>query len=197
VRHAAVLAAAIALVPAAAAADGVEESIDIRPTRWIARATPGFGYAFDGKRSCQMEGRVFLGGFSGAYFVAPGLAVGATIAIAFNDLPSDESCLGDLGLPMSGVIGPLVEWYPSSDLGLHVAAGLGWANVAYEGSMPAMDSSNGIGGVLALGYDWEVERGTTAALRLGVRLQVIGFRTYTSHEHATMIPALLFTISGD
>jgi hypothetical protein len=193
---AALLAAAIALFPGAAVADDVEDRTDIRPTRWLARATPGLGYALDGMRSCQMEGRMFVGGFSGARFVAPGLAVGATLAIGFNNIPSDESCLGDLGLTLSAVIGGLVEWYPSASLGLQISAGAGYAEVDYQGSMPEMGPSRGIGGVLGIGYDWEVER-KTHALRMGVRLQVTGIRTYTSHEHATLVPALLWTISGD
>jgi hypothetical protein len=196
VRHAAVLAAIALSSTPALADDDLEESTDIRPTRWIARATPGFGYSFDGMRSCQIDGRMFVGGFSGARFVAPGFAVGATFAIAFNNIPSDESCLGDIGLTMTGVIGGLVEWYPSASLGLHFEGGVGYANIAYEGAMPEVGSSHGIGGILGVGYDWEVER-RTHALRLGVRLQVVGIRTYTSHEHAALVPALLFTISGD
>jgi hypothetical protein len=199
VKLVAVVAIAIALCPAIAAADDDDaDDGDRRPSGWLVRATPGFGFARDGMTACQMEGRMFVGGFSAARFVAPGVALGATLSLAVNTLPDDETCAGgDPGLVLGALIGGLVEWYPSGALGLHLAGGFGYAEIDHQGTELEMDPGRGVGGLVAIGYDWEVTRNTIAT-RIGVRFQVTGLRTFTAQrEHATLIPALLVTFGFD
>jgi len=174
------------------------EPTDRRPDGWLVRATPGFGYSWDDEPTCALDGRMFAGGFSGGYFVAPGLLVGAAVALNVNTLPPAASCGdGSVRFALAMVVGPAVDWYPRPDHGLHVLAAFGYAEID-DGSMPdGSVSGRGIGGIAAIGYDWLAERSSSGtAIRIGTQLQVSAQRTFTANaKHSTLVPALLVTFA--
>lgn len=183
------LVACVLLAPVAAQAD--------RPDAWMFRATPGLGYAWDAAQSCAFDGRMFVGGFELGYFAAPGLLVGGATGISFNLLPATgPAMLCDfdftrLRFAMMFTFGPIVDWYPMHN-GLHVAAHAGYATTEQDSRF----TGRGVGGSLAVGYDWHWERDKNGHdHRLGVQLQTTLLRT--TQDHATIMTALLFTIGVD
>jgi hypothetical protein len=171
-------------------------SADERPTGWLVRATPGFGYASDAATSCRLGGRMFVGGFSGSHTVVPGVLVGAATTIAFNYLLQDPPCGVDGGrLAMGIAIGPVVEWYPSESLGLHVVALAGYSSI--DASDGQMQTSSGLGGTLAVGYEWVVAQ-KTSRLLVGVRAQLTALHTWTgTFEHTVYAPSVVSSFSFD
>jgi hypothetical protein len=171
-------------------------SADERPARWLVRATPGFGYASDAQTSCSLGGRMFVGGFSASHSVAPGVLVGAATTIAFNYLLEDPPCGVDGGrLAMGIAIGPVLEWYPSEALGLHVVALAGYSNV--DASDREMQTSSGLGGTVGVGYEWVVAQ-KTSRLLVGVRAQLTALHTWTgTFEHTVYAPSLVSSFSFD
>lgn len=169
---------------------------DSRPTAWLARATPGFGYSWDHAQRCGLEGKMFSGGFELGYFVRPGLLVGAATAIDFNLLPRDEGCGdGEGRLAMGMVVGPAVDWYPDPDLGLHALASIGYAEL----SLDSMDSPSGrgLGWIAAIGYDWRTGKHDPSVL-IGIELRASMLETRIAGvDHKVLAPALLATFSFD
>jgi hypothetical protein len=186
-------------VPAAASADPV---VDERPTKWLARATPGFGVAWDHEPVCAMEGRMFAGGFSAGYHVAPGLLVGVATTIGFNLLPPDASCDSspmDQPLAIAFVFGATADWYPVRDLGLHVMAVAGYASIEHEFEMTTR-TGHGVGGTIGVGHDWKVWDREHPGIesRIGILLGVTLFRTFTDRaEHAARMLSLHATFGFD
>lgn len=180
------LALVVLLVSSTAAAD--------RPTGWLFRATGlGLGYSWDRDAVCPVQGRMFVGDFEIGYFVTPSVLVGGGTAIGFNTLPANACDFDGSGLrlAMSFVVGPELDWYPL-DRGFHVAVTAGYASFDQD----SMTTGHGVGGSLAVGYDWAVLAGKDgAALRMGVLAQATALRT--TQGHAAMMPALLFTIAFD
>jgi hypothetical protein len=133
---------------------------------------------------------MFAGGFSFGRFLTPSLLVGGGLGISFNALPADGCGDDDLRLTMSAVLGPMVDWYPL-DRGFHVTATAGYASHDDE-----MTTSHGIGAALGVGYDWFAFSDKHGAqTRLGVLAQITAIKA--THAHATLSPALLFTIAVD
>jgi hypothetical protein len=172
------------VAPATAAAD--------RPAGWMFRATPGFGYAWDRETQCPLEGRMFVGGFVIGNFVTPSLHVGGGTGIGFNALPAGNCPVDDaLRLTTSFVFGPAIDWYPLDD-GFHVAVNAGYAEVGQDN----MTTGRGVGGSLAVGYDWRSFDGKDGeTVRFGFVAQATAVRT--THDHAAVMPALLFTVGVD
>lgn len=167
-----------------------------RPRGGLFRASPGLGYALDRASSCSMHGRMFVGGFAGQYEVTGGLFVGGAITILGNTLLADAPCGVDDGLrfALGAVMGPMLEWYPT-DGPFHVFALAGYAEMDQaEGEM--REPARGIGGTVGIGWDWNGEKARDA--RVGVRVQLTGFRTYTGIvEHAALMPAVVATFGLD
>ena len=178
----AIVVVVMVFAPSSAAAD--------RPEAWLFRATPGFGYSWDRASTCPIEGRMFVGGFTIGNFVTPGLLVGGSLGLAVNALPAYGCGEDALRLTTAAMIGPSIDWYPS-DRGLHVFASAGYASGEQD-----MTTSHGIGATLGVGYDWlAFAMANDARTRLGVLAQLTAVRTGGSH--ATLAPALLFTVGVD
>ncbi len=177
---------ALLLVPAIAVADE-------RPEAWLFRATPGFGYSWDREPYCGVEGRMFVGGFKIGKFVTPSLLVGGSLDMGFNALPDRGCMLDDSGLrfTIGMVIGPHVDWYPL-DRGFHVSASAGFASFDQDDML----TTRGVGASVATGYDWVAFHGKQGEpVRFGFLLQVSALRM--DANHATLMPALLFTVGVD
>ena len=169
-----------------------------RPDGLMASATPGFGYAWDRTDTCELGGRMFAGGFSVVGFVAPGLAVGGSAVIRFNLLPEDGPCMatepsgGRLAIAM--IVGPIVQWYPRAHGGLNLVASAGYASI--EQIEQEQHTSHGVGGSLAIGYDWAAKARVNGSIsRVGVMLHLAALRT--TDRHGALSPALLATFSFD
>ncbi len=142
---------------------------------------------------------MFIGGFSVAHDVAPGVFVGGGTTITFNTLLADAPCGVETGtrLAMGIVLGPEVEWYPLSTSPLHVVLVAGWANLIPDDD-PEMAHSNGVGATLALGYEWLVAQGPEASLRIGLRAQLTSMRTWSGpFDHTVYAPSLVSSFGFD
>ncbi len=163
-----------------------------RPSAWLFRATPGFGYSWDRGSECPVEGRMFVGGFHIGRFVTPSLLVGGGLGIGFNALPAD-GCDRDgsgLRMTMGMVLGPTLDWYPT-ERGFHVAGTAGVATFDQDN----MSEGVGAGGLLAIGYDWAVDQHEGTTMRLGLLAQVTAVAA--SRDHSIVMPALLFSFAAD
>jgi hypothetical protein len=161
------------------------------PDGFVIRASPGFGVGWDEADRCPLDGRMFVGGFSGEVEVAKHFFIGAATTVAFNQLETG-ACASTSGTRMATgfVIGPSFEWYPTEH-GLHVFALAGYAS--FEPSSEE-DTSRGFGGTVGVGWDWRLEREPRGFVA-GVRLQVTTARL--SDEHAWLVPALVGTFGFD
>ena len=101
------------------------------PHGWIVRAAPGLGYSWDEARTCAVQGRMFVGGFSAAYEVKGGMFVGAATTIVFNQLLADGPCgLEDgIRIAMGIVVGPAIEVYPDPEESLSLFALAGYTTI--------------------------------------------------------------------
>ena len=181
------------LVPTVAAADDDEVRHDERPTAWLFRATPGFGYSWDRDVMCAVQGRMMFGGWFVGKVVTPSLVVGGALRMDVNALPDDGCVTNDDGLRMTigMVVGPEIGWYPF-DAGLHVFAGGGFATFDHD----SMYAAYGVGGTLAVGYDWAFRKeGATGAFRFGLAAQMTAVRM--SHGHDMTMPAGVMTIGAE
>lgn len=167
------------------------------PHDWLVRAAPGLGYAWDGEPTCRMQGRMFVGGFSGAYEVADGWLVGGATTIIFNQLLADRRCEGMDGTRLATgiVVGPSLELYPDPREGISLFALAGYAEIDHGELMDRR--GQGIGGTFGIG--WE-RRGTGKEVDalFGVRLQVTLARTWGAFaEHAAFAPSIVATFGFD
>lgn len=176
---------------------------DERPDGFLARATPGLGVGVDGGPSCRVRGVTLVGGFWVGYAVAPGLLVGGAAALALNGLPADDRCddveVGQVF--MASVFGASIDWYPSPRSGLHLIASAGVAQVEHA-PRAAMATehvtSDGLGGVLALGYDrGPAVRAPDGNARLGLELRLTAFRTGGAVRHAALVPSVNASFAFD
>jgi hypothetical protein len=164
----------------------------------VFRATPGFGYAWElSSTACPLQGRIFAGGIDIGYRFTPSLAVGLGIVLAGNILPIRAGCesgpgLGGVETVVFGAIGPFVNWFPLEDQGWHVLLVTGWGGVNQGGGSNEL-KSNGIGAVLAFGYEWPMGE---SGLRLGMMAETMAFVGGTGRlYHANVAPALLITFA--
>jgi hypothetical protein len=166
---------------------------DERPTAWLFRATPGFGYSWDAHVRCGIQGPMTVGGWFVGKFVTPSLNVGGGLSAGVGGA-SDIGCmLDDSGgrLLLGTIIGPNLVWYPR-DRGFHLAVHAGFAGFDQSSKI----ASYGAGGTFAIGYDWadgHLDGGDTT--RFGLALQATVTRM--TGGHAMMMPSLVMTVGVD
>ncbi|HEY5924300.1 MAG TPA: hypothetical protein VIV11_21635 [Kofleriaceae bacterium] len=164
-----------------------------RPTAWLFRALPGFGYSFDRDVPCQIQGAATVGGWYIGKLVTPSLLVGGGLVVGLSGLPDDGCVTDDSGarIAIGAVIGPAINWYPL-DAGLFVSAMAGYATYDQD----SMHVTHGVGSTIALGYDWDdgpFKSGGRS--RFGLALQVTVARMTSGH--AMMTPALVLSAGAD
>lgn len=176
-----------------AVADDDEVRSDHRPTAWLFRATPGFGYSWDRDVMCAVEGRMMFGSWFVGKFVTPSLVVGGALRMDANALPDDGCVTNDDGLRMTIglILGPEIGWYPF-DSGLHVFAGGGFATFDHD----SMYSAYGVGGTVAVGYDWAFRKeGARDGVRFGLAVQASTVRM--THGHDMTMTAGVMTVGAE
>jgi hypothetical protein len=136
---------------------------------------------------------MFVGGWQFGRFITPSLLLGGNLGVGFNALPENGCALDGDGLrfTLGMTIGPNVDWYPFNR-GFHVSVNGGYAN--YE--QDSMVTTHGVGGTLAIGYDWPWFRFKTGEYsRFGLALQASAMRMTGSHT--IVMPALVMTLGID
>ena len=173
------------LVPGRADAD------DHRPSGWMFRASPGWGYAWDRDVMCPVEGMAMQGSWYVGKAVRPSLVVGGALGMGVITGRPPHCNLTDEGLlSVSATVGPYAEWYPI-DRGLHARFAAGLATLDQGNRTTGV----GVGAIGAVGYDWTwYHAKTNTDDRFGLEFQVIVMRTL---GHASVMPALTFTVGVD
>jgi hypothetical protein len=149
---------------------------------------------------------MFAGGFAAGGVVSPGLIVGGSVLLRFNNPPDADSCgsaaRNEGRFVLAGSLGPALEWYPVPHSGFHLSSMIGYASVEEErasddAQTTTKSTSVGVGAAAGAGYDWAITRRPNG-LRIGLQLQLAVLRTFDdSAGHALIAPAMLSTFSYD
>jgi hypothetical protein len=114
-----------------------------------------FGWGASSAFGPSAAGELLFGGA-----IVPGLNVGGGVAVDWVVRPRIESngveVDEDVLVGLLGVIGPFIDWYPSSEGGFHLQALIGAARITITDESHMRSDHEPIGGALLLGvgYDW-------------------------------------------
>jgi hypothetical protein len=140
----------------------------------------------------------------------PGFVVGVGVyleRILASDMEQTDEYSGEVPTALlpsfrdTTLAGPLVDWYPDPDLGLHVQAAAGYfylSRAAYTpGEYGSRDySGNGLGAVVGLGQEWWISDQSSIGVTTQVMVSVAQGSSESAGEWEHLIvatPTFVFT----